>query len=138
LGKNIKSYDFNKKNDDSKKVEALIIEFLESRGNRVEDVSDIEYYRKIDVDLLVHNEKNKIIKLEVKADSTKTKNYFAETISNDKKNTLGCWLLTESDYIAYYFELDKELHIIPTKPAQEYVIKNKNNLTHISLNRFHN
>lgn len=123
--KNIKSYDFNKSYKDAKKTENLVMQFFISRGYIVEDVSENKDYMAQDIDLLVYSEKmSKCIKLEVKSDKTDTPNYFAETISNNKKNTLGCWLATKSDYIAYFFEKNKELHIIPTIPAQKYLKEN--------------
>lgn len=58
--------------------------------------------------------------LEVKADTYDSPNFFLEIISNDNKNTPGCFLQTQSDYLYYYFINKKILYIIPTKEAQDW------------------
>lgn len=73
-------------------------------------------YQKKDIDLIWKYEKNGAIHtkhVEIKGDTWyKTGNIFVETISNMTKNTPGCFLYTESDYIFYYFIDTGELNII--------------------------
>ena len=56
-----------------------------------------------------------VITVEAKADKVISSNIFFETISNKEKNTLGCMLKTEADYIFYYFIAFKELYILKRK-----------------------
>jgi hypothetical protein len=52
--------------------------------------------------------------IEIKGDRYyHTGNYFLETISNEAKNTPGCFLYTAADYVFYYFVEEKELHVLP-------------------------
>lgn len=126
----IKTYSFSDKNNATKRTEILIKQWYEKYGYLVFDVSDLKGYQVKDIDLLVYynGDVNTQLKLEVKSDTYESNNYFAEVISNTSKNTLGCWLQTESDYIMYYFEKSCELHMIPTKQAQDYVINNYDKL----------
>lgn len=125
-----KSYCFYSKNNDSKKTESLIADFFRSKGYLMLDVSNMKGYQEKDIDFLayINGERDSQVKLEVKSDTYNSPNYFAEVISNTTKNTLGCWLNTQADYLLYYFEYNKELHIIPVKEAQEYVLNNYDNL----------
>ena len=52
----------------------------------------------------------KVITVEAKADKVPSSNIFFETISNKEKNTLGCMLKTEADYVFYYFLAYKEFY----------------------------
>lgn len=94
-----------------------IVRYLGSRADTLEvcNVEDDPGYRKKDIDLLWHRQKNgqtKILSVEVKVDSYfQTGNYFLETISNVERNTPGCFLYSEADYFFYYF-LEKELHVL--------------------------
>jgi hypothetical protein len=59
--------------------------------------------------------------IEIKGDRYyRTGNYFLETISNEAKNTPGCFLYTEADYIFYYFVAEKELHILPVPATRHW------------------
>lgn len=130
----IQAYSFKEKNSATKTTEHLIAELCKKNGYVVFDVSNIKSYQEKDIDLLMYNKYDKTqFKIEIKSDTYLSPNYFAETISNISKNTLGCWLKTKSDYIFYYFEKNKELHIIPTKKAQEYVLKRYNKLKSVKV-----
>lgn len=130
----INAYSFQDKNSATKITEHLIAELFKENNYIVFDVSNISYYQIQDIDLLVYNKYDKTrLKIEIKSDSYLSPNYFAETISNTTKQTLGCWLKTQSDYIFYYFEKNKELHVIPTKQAQQYVLERYNSLKTINV-----
>ena len=110
-----------------------IIKFIENNKPYyiVKDIQDNKQLRNTDVDLLVINVKDidnlKISKVEVKTDRYYyTGNYFFETISNKNKNTVGCFLYSKADFLFYYFQDKKELHILPFKETREWFNKNKN------------
>lgn len=95
---------------------------------KVINVEDETNYRKKDIDLIWNrNIESQIIetKIEVKTDRyARTGNYFLETISNESKNTPGCFLYTEADLIFYYFIKNKELHILPMPESRDWFILN--------------
>ena len=125
----IKTYGFEDKNNDSKQTELLIKEWYEDNGWLVLDVSNMRGYQEKDIDLIAYYDTvESQTKIEIKSDTYQSPNYFAETISNTSKNTLGCWMKTEADLLMYYFEKDKEVHVIPVKQAQQYINDNYDNL----------
>jgi hypothetical protein len=93
---------------------------------RVINVESDEKYREQDIDIIwIRSEGSDIHEtfIEVKTDyQEKTGNYFLETISNDNKNTLGCFLYTEANYVYYYFINIKELHILPMPSSKEWFL----------------
>lgn len=105
-----------------------ITEYLRREGWVVKNVEQEKYFQTLDVDLIIlkklpPNQSPSAYMIEIKGDTYyNTNNYFVETISNMTTKTLGCFLITKSDYIFYYFPKEKELHIIPTKEAQQYVL----------------
>lgn len=108
------------------KASAIITQFLLSKDFTisVDNVEDDRYYQRKDIDLIwtfkQGKEKRKLM-IEVKGDTYhKSGNIFVETISNMTKNTPGCFLYTESDYIFYYFIGSGELTMIPTKKFQSW------------------
>ncbi len=106
--------------------------FLLNTENTV-DVINVEndrYFQKKDIDLLWvrknKNNKNKVIKVEVKGDRYHyTGNFFIETISNANKCSPGCFLYSEADYFFYYFVYTKELYILPLKKTRNWFLKNQ-------------
>jgi hypothetical protein len=87
---------------------------------QVIDVQDNEEMRKKDIDLIIiDKETNKEITIEVKTDSYFDRNFFFETVSNKSKNTDGCFLYTEADYVFYYFEKRNKLYKLPTKKVRK-------------------
>ncbi len=92
------------------------------------NVEDDVYYRNKDIDLIwKRNIGSQIIgtKIEVKTDRyARSGNYFLETISNESKNTSGCFLYTEADFVYYYFIETKELHILPMPESRDWFILN--------------
>ena len=108
-----------------------IIKFLEKKPYYiVKDIQDDLQFRKVDIDLLLIDNKDinnpKTHKIEVKTDRYyNTYNYFFETISNKTKNTTGCFLYSEADYLFYYFQNEKELHMLPFKKTRKWFCENK-------------
>lgn len=134
----MKKYNFNDANKISKNGINDITEFIKQNPKTIEIINvekDI-LFQKQDVDLiwkLLINNKPKRVKIEVKIDRYhQTGNYFFETISNSKKQTLGCFLYTCADYIFYYFLKIKELHILKTNLVRVWFLKNQNNFKTIS------
>lgn len=132
--KEIKTYDFNQVNKVAQAASEEIEEFLWGLPGtmKVVNVEKDRMYQGVDIDLLwyVRSKKDgKIVKkaIEIKGDRYyHTGNYFFETVSNTNKNTPGCFLITESDYIFYYFVDQKELHIIPTVETRQWFLENQN------------
>jgi hypothetical protein len=62
--------------------------------------------------------------IEIKGDRYyHTGNYFLETISNEAKNTPGCFLYTAADYVFYYFVEEKELHVLPMPATRDWFLQ---------------
>ena len=87
------------------------------------------FFQKKDIDLLwIYKTKNKCVMktIEIKGDRySKSGNFFLETISNDTKNTPGCFMYTEADYIFYLFIDSRELNLMPVEEARNWFIENK-------------
>ncbi len=119
--------------DAASKVAAIATEhitsFLNSRSNTIEviNVENDSNYRKKDIDLIwkynsINTSSLRQINIEIKGDNYfKTGNYFFETHSNEQKNTPGCFMYSEADFLYYYF-INKELHIIPLKRTREWFL----------------
>lgn len=86
-------------------------------------VENVEYqaaYQERDIDLLwttvTHD-----YSIEIKADRNDgTGNFFFETISNKEKNTLGCFLKTQADFLFYYFVEPRNLYILPMPRTRQW------------------
>lgn len=120
----IHSHDFNKKLKLADRACLEVTEYLENKGFSVENVENDSYFQKIDVDILI-TKNGKTHKVEIKGDSYYPRNFYIEEISNINKNTPGCLLYTESDFIFYYYVNHKELYIIDTKAFQQWYKENK-------------
>lgn len=91
----------------------------------VVNVEDDTDYQKKDIDLLLHTTSDRIIPVEIKGDRySETGNFFFETISNVGKDTLGCFLYTEAEFLFYYFVCTKELYTIPMKEVRQWFYEN--------------
>lgn len=116
---------------------AEITAWLESSEYNVavHNVEASKYYQQRDIDLVWLHYKDDNFRihetvattLEIKADTYDSPNFFLEVISNDNKNTPGCFLQTQSDYLYYYFINKKILYAIPTKEAQDWYYNKVNN-----------
>jgi hypothetical protein len=95
----------------------------------VKNVEDDPHYQSLDVDLLWLY-KNREYKIEIKGDRWhKTGNFFFETLSNKEKNTPGCFLYTEADFIFYYFIETRALFLLPMPVTADWF---RNNLERFS------
>ena len=124
-------YDFNEQNAVAKEGSEDVEKYLKSSGRvlMVKNVEDDPYYQEIDVDIICAAKEGDYVsekKIEVKVDTyfDRSKNYFFELISNKTRNSDGCLLVTESDYLFYYF-LKKELHIFKTPELQYWLVNNQ-------------
>ncbi|MED4841553.1 hypothetical protein P9695_14870 [Weizmannia sp. CD-2023] len=119
------AYLFNDVLTVGKQATADVTHYLEQeKGYKVENVEDMPEYQKKDIDLIAHTSAGTMT-IEVKGDRYfKTGNYFIETVSNRNKETLGCILYSEADFLFYYFVEPKELHIIDMKKLQHWFKKN--------------
>lgn len=104
---------------------AKITAWLKKNRYAIINVEKDKAYQHDDIDLLALKSKDgkfpTITKVEIKADTYESPNYFAEYLSNDRTGALGCWFKTKSDIILYYFVKTGEIHMIPTKAAQRFV-----------------
>lgn len=110
-----------------------ITNFLENRPRTIEviNVEKNEEYRKKDIDIIwKYRSKNfksiRQVSIEIKGDNYfNTGNYFFETLSNEQKNTPGCFVYSEAEFLYYYF-IEKELHILPLKDTRNWFLQNIN------------
>lgn len=107
------------------------------RTNNLQNVENNLQYQKKDVDLIwtvnLKSGKIKDYLCEVKTDTyDRTGNFFFETISNKSKNTPGCFMYTEADFILYYFIKIKELYVLPMPATRNWFKENMNNFKEIS------
>ena len=93
-------------------------EYLLAEGYWVHDVELDEEYFSQDIDLLIYKEELGEQSVEVKGDKYPIKNFFLETIANTTKNTPGCILITQSDYLFYVFNNENRLYIFETEKLQ--------------------
>lgn len=118
--------------DVANKAAEKIEQFLRKHSStiEVENVEAIDKFRKLDIDLLWKYKKDENIllkKVEIKGDRYyHTGNYFFETISNESKQTPGCFLYTAADYVFYYFVDVHELHILPVKQVRRWFMQRIN------------
>src|SRR5699024_5516662 len=107
-------------------IEAFLNGFKETI--KVINVEDVEVYQEKDIDLLwrrYSNDKKVETTIEIKGDLYHyTGNYFFETISNKSKQTPGCFMYTEAEYLFYYYVNEKELHVIPMEATRKWFKEN--------------
>lgn len=127
-----KKYSMKEANNVAKRASREIEEYLLSLDVTI-DVRNVEedpYYREKDIDLIWYrnqNGKKLTTMIEIKGDRYYyTGNYFLETISNKSKQTPGCFMYTEADYVFYYFIEEKELHILPMPLSRNWFMTNIN------------
>lgn len=95
---------FDKLNKEGLAVQEIVKSHLESRGNRVVDVSQDKAYQKIDIDFLVYKN-GKSTTLEVKKDKSlyRTGNIFIECGFQRGNYYSAGWIkYCQADYICYY------------------------------------
>lgn len=92
-------------------------------GSLVHDVQDDPRFQHRGVDLLWERPGEAVLGVEVKGDRNGRRgNYFLELISNFEKNTPGCFLYSEADWLAYVFLDRLELHLIPLREARAWFL----------------
>ena len=112
------------------KAYADIEKFLLSKKETIAviNVENDKDFQKKDIDLLWIFKKDGspvMKKIEIKGDRyARTGNFFIETVSNESKNTPGCFLYTEADYIFYYFVETRELNVLPVEECKEWFLEN--------------
>ena len=125
MRKGVISYSMSEGINVAQQAKRDILRYLHFLEETVEviDVEESPEYQKIDVDLIwKRNADPSIIteQLEIKGDRYyRTGNFFFETISNQSRNTPGCFMYTEADYLFYYFVEVKELHILPMPQTRD-------------------
>lgn len=126
-------YDFTSVNNVAKIGGEIIERYFKNIPATISftNVEEDYYYQTKDIDFIwdyIHNKKGKMRKfLELKVDRyAYSKNFFFETISNAVKNTPGCFMYTEADYLLYYFVTrDKnQLYIMNMKEVRPWFINN--------------
>ena len=87
------------------------------------NVENLIQYQAIDIDI-IWKTINREIKIEIKGDTySGDKNFFLETFSNKEKNTAGCFLYTQADYVFYYFVKPKKLFIFGMPQTREWFLE---------------
>ena len=123
-------YEMKPMMDIATKASLDITSYLESLAKTIAviNVENNKSYQKKDIDLLwvyIENNKEHISRLEVKGDTySRSLNMFLETNSNLEKNTPGCFMYTEADFILYYFIYTGEMNILPIYQCRPWFIKN--------------
>lgn len=108
-----------------KKGEKVVIDFLRDLEGITDvlDVSGINTFQKLDIDLVCVQESGEYIPVEVKTDTMthKTGNVVYEVYSNKRYGTQGCFEKTKAKYIFYYLEKVDHLYIFITDKLRNYV-----------------
>ena len=133
-------HDFKTSNELGKIGEAIAKKYFD-QSNKISsylDVTEDDIYQEKDIDFILNMKNGNVITVEVKADKVPSSNIFFETISNKEKNTLGCMLKTEADYVFYYFLAYKELYILKRKQYVNWVKKEKLYLPGCDQKEFYN
>ena len=122
----LQSYQMEDNQKVAKKASQDIENWLNSLEQTIE-VLNVEAdpdYQRIDVDLLWQTETANY-QVEIKGDRKHaTGNFFFETISNNQRQTPGCFMYSEADLFFYYFVEIKMLYIIPLTETREWFIEN--------------
>ncbi|MBH8564424.1 hypothetical protein I8748_19935 [Nostoc sp. CENA67] len=88
----------------------------------VRNVEDDPDYQRRDIDLIWTTHSDEIL-IEIKGDRwNKTRNLFFETHSNLERNTPGCFMYTEADWLFYYFVNTRQLYRLPMPKTREWFL----------------
>lgn len=113
---------FKTENKWGKQGEQIIMQHCRKNHNaKVRDLSADKNYQAIDIDAIIAAP-NAEFTAEIKTDSYRPQNFCFEYISNDVKNTKGWFIITQADYIAYYFVNYDVVFWLPTAELREYVL----------------
>ncbi|MCT7983354.1 NERD domain-containing protein [Laspinema sp. A4] len=119
-----RTYTMQESTEVTDRATADITQWLQNspRTISVQNVENDPHYRAIDVDLLVTTDRGES-KLEIKGDRYhKTGNFFFETQTNQEKNTPGCFLYTEADWLCYYFVEIGLLYLLPMPQTRDWFL----------------
>ena len=103
-----------------------------------DDVREDPYYREIDVDFLAQDKNGIWKKFEAKADTYWDINFAFEKMANIEEGKLGCMLITEADYILYYFISERKLYVLEREPYVNWVKQNYDKFRHNKDTRNYN
>lgn len=102
----------------AEEIEKHLLSLPETLG--VINLEDDPYFQGLDIDLAWQTNEG-VFLIEIKGDRYyRTGNYFFEVVSNASKNTPGCFMYTQADYIFYYFVEEKELHMLPMPETRDW------------------
>lgn len=137
---NEKERDYCKKgHDDDKIIRSLLTkELVNDKTIYVYDIDHDEFFRELDIDLILTNYLFKYASVECKADDFPVlrdgkKYIFLELISNSKKyessgglDGLGCILSSKSHFFIFYFIKYDYYLIINSRKLREFIKNNEN------------
>lgn len=106
------------------RVKKFLSELYGDSLEYAEDKSLNKYYQKAGIDLIIQYLNGAMTTIEVKNDSTVSKNIYFETISQSKpgeEDVPGCMLTTEAENIFYMFEELDVVLIMQTQQLREWV-----------------
>lgn len=115
---------FEAKNKIADDYSEVVKEYFKNKGIKVIDLEGNKLYQKKDIDFIL-KKGSKRMKVELKSDTYIPRNFYIETVSNVGKDTEGCFLYTESDYILYGFINHGIFYMIPTVKFQAWFNENE-------------
>lgn len=96
-------------------------------ASRVHDVQDDPRFQHRGIDLLWEHRGGKLTSIEVKGDRhARRQTYFFELVSNVEKNTPGCFLYSEADWLLYVFLETREVHQLPLPAVRQWFLGKEN------------
>lgn len=111
----------------AKHIETFLAQFPHTVA--IINVEQDPRYQTLDIDFLwvtkIPTLSTQCYSLELKVDRYKSGNFFFETVSNVTRQTPGCFLYTEADYLLYYFIHLQTLYILPTLTVREWFLANE-------------
>lgn len=120
----MRTYTMQESTQVASRATADITQWLQNspRTLSIQNVENDPNYQAIDVDLVVKTDRGES-KLEIKGDRYhKTGNFFFETHSNREKNTPGCFLYTQADWLCYYFVEIGLLYLLPMPQTRNWFL----------------
>ena len=116
----------------AQQASADVTDFLLTSFPRTVAVHNVEAdpaYQEYDIDLLwtvqTREGSLRVVLVEVKGDRYhRTGNFFFETVSNEGKQTQGCFLYTKADFLFYYFVEIGRLYVLPMEQVRPWFAAN--------------
>lgn len=107
--------------------EEKILEYLQTSSSvkNIIDVRNVKMYQECDVDLLVHMQGEKELKIEIKTDTYRSGNIYYETVSAEETGSVGGFEKTKADYMFYYFINLQTLYILDMKKYRVWFKKHQ-------------